>query len=76
MSKLPKKDFFGNELAIGDTVAFCRPQYRDLVSGTVIQFTAQQVRVEYKLHYGSHTSTYLNFPSNFIKHIKKETNES
>lgn len=33
------KDFMGQELAIGDTVVFIVPNYRELVKGTVVRFT-------------------------------------
>lgn len=64
-------DVFGNELAIGDIVAFYAPGYRSMVTGKIIVFTPQQVRVEYNntWNYGKsgRIETYLNFPSNFAK---------
>jgi len=39
------KDFFGQELAIGDYVAFEQPKYRNLVLGVVAGFTKEQVRL-------------------------------
>lgn len=33
------KDFFGNEITLGDTVAFMQTGYRQLVKGTVIKIT-------------------------------------
>lgn len=41
------KDFNNNVLAIGDTVAFLEPNYRHMVAGKVIGFTAKMIRVEY-----------------------------
>ena len=65
------KDVFGNELAIGDTVAFYAPGYRDMVTGTIIAFTPKQVRVEFNntWNYGpkGHIQTYLNYSGNFAK---------
>ena len=67
------KDYFGNELAIGDEVAFYAPNYRMFTTGTIIKFTPQQVRVEYvnTWNYGNpgHTDTYLAYPSMFIKKV-------
>lgn len=39
------KDFFGQELAIGDYVAFEQPKYRNLVLGIIVAFTPEQVRL-------------------------------
>jgi hypothetical protein len=41
------KDFFGQELSIGDSVAFYAPGYRHFCTGNVIAFTPKKVRVEY-----------------------------
>ena len=46
------KDFNGNELAIGDTVAVLPPNYRCMVKGKVIGFTPKQIVVEYKPYFG------------------------
>lgn len=62
------KDYFGNELAIDDIVAFCRPNYRELCKGKIVQFTPKQVRVEYDQWSSKHT--YLGHPDFFIKEIK------
>ena len=41
------KDFFKQDLAIGDIVAFYAPNYRHFTKGKVIAFTPKKVRVEY-----------------------------
>lgn len=45
------KDFFGNKLEVGDTVAFMKVGYRYLVTGTVVKITKQMVVVEYPSEY-------------------------
>jgi len=60
------KDFFGNTLAIGDVVAFYNPGYRYFVTGTVIKFTPQQVKVAYKSNFKP-DDTYMAYPDMFIK---------
>lgn len=47
------KDFFGQELKVGDYVAIERPKYRELTTAVVVSFTPQKVRVAYNLHYQS-----------------------
>lgn len=42
-----KKDFFGSELNVGDTVAFIAPGYRMLTKGTITRFTEKTVIIEY-----------------------------
>lgn len=42
------KDFFGQELAIGDFVAFEEPKYRNLMLGIVVAFTPKKVRLLWK----------------------------
>jgi len=44
-------DLFGQELAVGDTVALMRPQYRELCLAKIIKITAKTVLVEYEHHY-------------------------
>lgn len=41
------RDFLGNELQIGDFVAFTRPGYRGLCVGKILAFTPKSIRVEY-----------------------------
>ena len=41
------KDFFGNTLEVGDTVAFNHPGYKFLTSGVVVKINVVQVRIEY-----------------------------
>jgi hypothetical protein len=40
-------DFFGQNLEIGDEVAFEEPGYRNLVKGTIVSFTPKQMNVEW-----------------------------
>ena len=68
------KDYFGQDLEIGDEVAFYAPSYRQFTTGTIIQFTPQQVRVEYTNDWnygdgGLHGCTYLGYPDMFIKKV-------
>lgn len=67
------KDYFGQKLAVGDKVAFCRPQYRDLVTGTITGFTPKKVRVKYQVGWttSEYLDDYLGEPSFFIKHPKQ-----
>jgi hypothetical protein len=41
------KDIFGQDLMHGDKVALTPHNYKSLVIGTIVGFTAQQVRVSY-----------------------------
>jgi len=69
------KDVFGNDLEIGDTVAFYAPNYRSMTTGEVIAFTPKQVRVKYRntWNYSGEglEQTYLNYPSDFAKGVVK-----
>ena len=42
-----KKDFFGEVLEVGDTVAFVAPGYRHLAKGTITKFTEKMVFISY-----------------------------
>lgn len=42
----PTKDFDGNDLKIGDKVAFLVPHERSLSKGEVIAFTKQMIRIK------------------------------
>ena len=53
------KDFFGQQLEIGDSVGVLLKGYRHLVNAKVIQFTPQKVRVEYKQREHLYSETYL-----------------
>ena len=58
------KDFAGNELSIGDEVAYIGTHYRHMVSGIVVAFTKHKIRVG-KKHYDQKTIDYyahLNHP--------------
>jgi len=41
-------DFMSHKLAVGDTVVFILPNYRELVKGTVTRFTECFVFIDYK----------------------------
>jgi hypothetical protein len=41
------KDFFKQDLTVGDFVAFNPPKYKGLTMGKVVGFTPQKVKVEY-----------------------------
>jgi hypothetical protein len=66
-------DFFGRELAIGDTVALTAPSYRHLVEAEVYAFTPKGVRVRYKntWNFGAegHVQEYLAAPDFLIKRV-------
>ena len=40
-------DFLGNKLIVGDEVVMVAPKYRHYCKGTIIAFTAKNVRIEY-----------------------------
>lgn len=63
----PMQDFLDQDLALGDTVVFTRPNYRDMTYGVVLKFTKHYVQVLYKRHWGDHTDTYLADPKLLIK---------
>ncbi len=41
------KDFFNQEVHIGDLVAFNEPYYKGLISGKIIKFTPKGVKILY-----------------------------
>lgn len=41
------KDIFGNEVAIGDTVAFVSPFSKGLMTGKIVKFTPKGVKIGY-----------------------------
>lgn len=45
------KDFNGNELVVGDYVAFLEPNYRHMIQGRVAGFTPKTIRIEYLSSY-------------------------
>jgi hypothetical protein len=65
-------DIFGQELAIGDIVAFNPPYYKGLIIGTIVKFTPKQVKIEY---YGStwkETSVLMSkfdYPEHVVKKV-------
>lgn len=46
------KDFFGQELAVGDEVAFMQPHYRNMVIGRIVSFAPQSMLIEWEKDYG------------------------
>lgn len=60
--KTPKKvpeiptDFMGNELAIGDMVAFNPPRVKGLAIGHIVGFAPQSARIEYAAYYSKDTT--------------------
>jgi predicted metal-dependent hydrolase len=42
------KDFFGNKLSIGDTVAFMEIKYRSLMIGKIVSITEKTVLIEHE----------------------------
>jgi hypothetical protein len=65
------KDFFGNELEIGDTVAFNPPVYKGLVKGIVVKFTPKMIKVSYAPHGKQTTTETAVGSSDVVKHIIK-----
>lgn len=63
------KDYWNQDLAVGDTVSFCRPKYRDFTDGKIIKITPKLVILEYTLHYGNTKATYKAWPTDIIKRI-------
>jgi len=68
------KDFFGNEITVGDEVAFYAPGYRMFTIGKIVAFTPKQVRVSYTntWNYGKpgREDTYLGYPDMYIKKVE------
>ena len=58
-------DIFGNELAVGDRVAFMEPQYRNLRIGTIVRMTPKKVRVSYMR--SGREETYLTNSGDVVK---------
>lgn len=46
-----KEDFLGNELNIGDKVAYIRPGYRSLMMGTILSFSEQTALLTCNIKY-------------------------
>lgn len=63
-----KKDYFGNELNIGDTVAFVPPygESKSFNTGVIIEFTKKMVRIEYKRSQDMCPSYILKMPEGLI----------
>lgn len=67
------QDFFGNELSVGDLVAFIPNGYRDLARARILAFTPKQVRISYvnTWNYGSPGQPVetLRYPTTLIKDL-------
>ena len=65
------KDYFKQQLLIGDVVAFYAPGYRQFATGTIVAFTKKQVRVSYMNTWNYSKPgvqfEYLAYPDMFIK---------
>ena len=59
-------DFIGQELKVGDYVAFIRPQYRQLLLGRITKFTPNFVEVMYQLTDNT-KDTHRTDPVNVVK---------
>ena len=44
-----KKDYFGQVLEVGDTVAFMHRNYRHFITGTITSMSAQQILIEHPM---------------------------
>ena len=68
------RDFLKRPLAIGDTVAMIYPQYKHLVTGTVVAFTPQKIRVSFTEHFDTApgTKTFLATSDQLIKIVPKK----
>lgn len=51
------KDFFNNELNVGDTVAFMQKGYRKLLTGIIDSITDQTVLISHEKRYVGGTQT-------------------
>jgi hypothetical protein len=60
-----RKDFFGQEIKVGDKVAFLTPNYRDLTVGTILAFTPCKLRVSNPSYYTD--ATFLTTDDRVIK---------
>lgn len=63
-----KKDFWGQELSIGDVVAVEEPKYRNLKTAVVVGFTPKQVRVKYLKW--ERIQDFLTYPDTLVKQPK------
>lgn len=65
------KDFFGNELDLGDKVAITYPGYKFLVNGEVVDFTAKKIRVQYRDLHGTIQETLVD-RTRIVKNVKTD----
>lgn len=67
------RDFFGNELSVGDLVAFIPNGYRDLERARILAFTPKQVRISYvnTWNYGppGRPDETLRYPTTLVKDL-------
>ena len=62
------RDFFNNELAVGDAVAVTPVGFKSLVRGRVVGFTDKMVRVEYSWSLPRPiTETVLRYPGDLVR---------
>ena len=64
------KDFFGQELRVGDKVAVLLKWYRRLVHGTIVKFTPKKICVEYKMKNDLYPSKYYVDDNMIVKEPK------
>lgn len=51
--KVIYKDFMGQELAIGDTIAFIPNHYRELTRGKIVKLNPKKATIEYNCRFGT-----------------------
>lgn len=66
------KDFLGNELNVGDEVAFMQGNYRNLMKGVIFSMGTVKITISYETDYG-HTSKAIQFPNQVIKIVRRDT---
>jgi len=77
--KISMRDFFNNNLAIGDRVALTPHGYKSLVIGQVVGFTPRMVKVSYARRIAGKkdpvVSEILRSPKDVIKALQEEISE-
>ncbi len=63
------KDIFGNELEVGDTVAFNEPDYHNMITGEVLKFTPKMIHIRYTASQHRNPQTTYEYPLNVVKQI-------
>lgn len=65
------KDYFGNQVNEGDTVAMIAPQYRHFAMGKVIKVTAKRAQIEFSNEkYRGNTERIYQSSEQIIKRLK------